>query len=388
MDERDSEEVSVADSLDWGSIKERSDISYGRYVVDLGGCKLFTIRNGKVDFPESDYNVIILHGLSAIGYLNFNPIDFAVIFDDSRPLISNDGHKFRAVIEVQIQITDILHKTWCRAVEQRNGLESRARTVIETVATELLKGHTFKDIRMIAPAILSALKKQLAEDLPKATPYQIASLRYSAEAVDDAVEAGFVAAIRADTLAKEDLIHQQLEVERAERDHAAKLKEQDKKQTLDKGQAEYDRKKRAEEAEADQKLQEKEFEIEQKQQLAKIELDKKRAEAATIAYGNQAAAEAVAMKAKSDAVGGDPLKMLVLMAPDLAAGVLSTQIQQQGQIERGKLTADKNLARAEGVAQGLTSAIGVRVPQMNLTVDMPKDGNSASEKSPDDTDDS
>ena len=378
----------MADSLDWGNIKERSDISYGRYVVDLGGCKLFTIRNGEVNFPETDYNVIILHGLSAIGYLNFNPIDFAVIFDDAHPLISNDGHKFRAIIEVQIQITDILHTTWCRAVQQRNGLEARARTVIETASTELFKGHTFKDIRMIAPAILSALKKQVAEVFPKETPYQIASLGYSAEAVDAAVEAGFVAAIRADTLAKEDLVHQKLEQERAEREHDAKLKDDEKKRTLDAAQAEYDRRKRADEADSDQKLQEKAFETEQKQQLAKIELDKKRAEAATIAFGNQAAAEAAAMKAKSDAVGGDPLKMLVLMAPDLAAGVLSTQIQQQGQIERGKLTADKNLARAEGVAHGLTSAIGVRVPQMNLTVDMPKEGNSASEKSPEDTDDS
>jgi hypothetical protein len=376
----------VADSLDWGNIKERAEISYGRYVVDLGGCKLFTIRNGNVDFPATDYSVMVLHGLSAIGYLNFNPIDYAVIFDDSRPLISKDGHKFRAMIDVQIQITDVLHTTWRNAVRQRNGLEAKTRTVIETAATELFKEHEFKDIRITAPEVLSALKNRVADILPKETPYQIASLGYSAEAVDDAVEAGFIAAIRAATLAKEDQIHQKLEQEKAEREHAAKLKDQEKRQTLDADQAGYDRIKMAADAEADHKLQEKAFEAEQKQQLAIIELDKKRAEAATIAFGNQAAAEAAAMKAMSDAAGGDPLKMLIFKAPDLAAGVLSTQIQQQGQIERGKITADKNLAKAEGVALGLTSAIGVRVPQMNLTVDMPKGGTSAPDKSSDDAD--
>jgi SPFH domain / Band 7 family len=322
-------EAIVADSLDWGHITYTS-VTTGAKTAKLGGYQLFLLDNSEVSFPRTDLGLVSVRWHTAIGYINLNPINYAVAFDDTNVLISADNHKFRALMAIQIELDQSNREKWSSVVLAHRAIENKILSVVQDIARDLFNDHTYKEIRNKSQELTAKLRGLIAAQLPERAYYNLRSLSYEAESLDPVIDESISESIQSKTRAEEEAEANKRAVAKADAIQSEQIR-------LDGIQAAYDRKKMTDDASTLRKIK-KEEEEEEFENFKRI-------------------------KELSD---GDLSIFLAYRSPELLLELLKSENQKNKEIEKAKIQFNGELLAARAKSSVYENVIGFRHPTINI----------------------
>lgn len=189
----------MSSKLDWGLAISES-ISRKSWLANDGGYRLFCMSGSKITFPEHDYTVWWWTKLSAIGWINTNPIRLEV--KGSYFLTASDEHKFYWSITLTIRLKSS-PRAWEIVVMSRDSLQVLLESIIEEVGRDTFRDFTYSSISDASVDVVNAITTKLKQRIAAESPYELLGCRFEVAADDPALDDAMALTRRTMALARE-----------------------------------------------------------------------------------------------------------------------------------------------------------------------------------------
>lgn len=157
----------MSNQFNWGALEPIPAIQ--RVPSRKKGKILFFVRNGAIEFPQSDRTVWPWSAISAVGYLNVEPIAFDV---NVRSTTSLDGIEAMCIIQLEVQLKNEIEWRFVAANRQAS-LADAFELAVADAAQKVFKQFVYKELFLKEDTVRSALKEQVSQEIANSTPYTI-----------------------------------------------------------------------------------------------------------------------------------------------------------------------------------------------------------------------
>lgn len=157
----------MSNQFNWGALEPVPAIQ--RVPGRKKGKILFFVRNGNIEFPQSDRTVWPWSAISAVGYLNVEPIAFDV---NVHAVTSKDGIEAMCIIQLEVQLKN--EPEWrLMAANRQASLGDAFNLAVADAAQKVFKRFEYKSLFLKDDDVRSALKEQISQEVSNSTPYII-----------------------------------------------------------------------------------------------------------------------------------------------------------------------------------------------------------------------
>jgi hypothetical protein len=158
---------SMSIQFNWGALEPVPSIQ--RVPGRKKGKVLFFVRNGNIEFPQSDRTVWPWSAISAVGYLNVEPIAFDV---DVNAVTSKDGIEAMCIVQLEVQLKN--EPEWrLMAANRQSSLGDAFNLAVADAAQRVFKRFDYKALFLKEDDVRSAMKEQIGQEISNSTPYAI-----------------------------------------------------------------------------------------------------------------------------------------------------------------------------------------------------------------------